>query len=59
MRWLTERVFNRYDTVWLMLAAVLFDNREWAWGIVAVLFGAITSAVLEDVAKSSRKWEPK
>lgn len=51
LRFLTGRVFNRFDAVWLMFFALAWRDGRYFAAAVACIAGAMVSGFLEGKAK--------
>jgi hypothetical protein len=53
MKWLTERVYNRFDALWLMIMVLAIHDKEWIMAIVIAIGGCLVSSIMEYLAKAT------
>jgi hypothetical protein len=51
MKWLAERVYNRFDVLWIAWVVLAVHDRQSFAVVVIVIAGALLSAALENFAK--------
>lgn len=53
LKWLTERAYNRFDPVWIVIAGLALHDKNYLAAVIAWLVGVALSAVME-VAQDNR-----
>lgn len=47
MKWLTNRVYNRFDSIWIYFMGLFAAHEQWAAMLIILLVGVFASALLE------------
>ena len=55
LKWLTRKTYNRFDPIWIGLAALAMRDQEWFPLAVFVLVGIVISSALEALEKRTRR----
>lgn len=53
LQWLAERRYNRFDPIWLIIAALAIRDHEWFAMVCIATTGALLSVAIERIAEST------